>query len=77
VCFRFVDDGFYVLRGATYVKQSCDSRVENIIESSDEYALTLRDAFDLQFDTHELDILWSKAWSSHLAWLESQHRSEK
>jgi len=72
VCLRFADERIFALRGATLSEWMCGVVNTRVIDSREIYATTLRDVFALRFDVDELDTLWHKAWSSHLAWLESQ-----
>lgn len=71
VCHRLRPDGVISLRGVVLQTVIADGVAERVIETEDDYRRTLREDFALELGD-DLSRLWSKVWTSHLAWATAQ-----
>jgi N-hydroxyarylamine O-acetyltransferase len=70
VCFRFNDQGYSALRGATLSTVTENGVEERIIDNATDYEQILSDVFNLHLP--DTDVLWEKVWTRHEAWVNEQ-----
>lgn len=71
VCHRFTVDGYLSLRGAVLQRVTLSGQHSRTIEHLSDYRSVLAQQFDLDLG-NDVDRLWPKVWSSHLAWVQAQ-----
>jgi N-hydroxyarylamine O-acetyltransferase len=71
VCHRWADDGIISLRGCTFTRAVHGQKTTHTVETREAYAQRLRQDFLLRLRDDEIDALWAKVWSAHLAWVAS------
>jgi N-hydroxyarylamine O-acetyltransferase len=73
VCSRLQDDySMLSLRGVVLITVNAHGKTQHVLDTLDAFHDALTNTFDLHLSTAEIAQLWQKAWSAHLAWMQSE-----